>query len=81
MQQAPQVFQLADLTGQDIEAIMTGLNELPSKQSRVVMNKLETQIIQQVQAQNAAVALAASKLAAKADKKTADAEEATPKAE
>lgn len=53
MQQAQQSFQLNDLTGHDIEAIMTGLNELPSKQSRVVMNKLESQIIQQVQAQNA----------------------------
>jgi hypothetical protein len=58
MQQAQQSFTLTDLTGQEIEAIMVGLNELPSKQSRTVMNKLEGQIIQQVQAQNAAQALA-----------------------
>ena len=58
MQQNQQTFQLTDLTGQEIEAIMVGLNELPSKTSRTVMNKLEGQIIQQVQAQNAAQALA-----------------------
>lgn len=58
MQQNQQTFQLSDLTGQEIEAIMVGLNELPSKTSRTVMNKLESQIIQQVQAQNAAQALA-----------------------
>lgn len=58
MQQNQQTFQLTDLTGQEIEAIMVGLNELPSKTSRTVMNKLEGQIIQQVQKQNAAQALA-----------------------
>jgi hypothetical protein len=58
MQQNQQIFQLTDLTGQEIEAIMVGLNELPSKTSRTVMNKLEGQIVQQVQAQNAAQALA-----------------------
>lgn len=60
MQQVQQSFNLTDLTGQEIEAIMVGLNELPSKQSRTVMNKLEGQIIQQVQAQNAAQALASA---------------------
>lgn len=57
MQQVQQSFNLTDLTGQEIEAIMVGLNELPSKQSRTVMNKLEGQIVQQVQAQNALQAL------------------------
>jgi hypothetical protein len=51
--QAPQIFNLNDLTGQEIEAIMVGLNELPAKTSRAVMNKLEAQIVQQVQAMNA----------------------------
>lgn len=58
MQEAQQQsFTLSGLNGQEIEAIMVGLNELPSKQSRTVMNKLENQIIQQVQAQAAAQAL------------------------
>lgn len=59
--QAPQIFNLNDLTGQEIEAIMVGLNELPSKTSRAVMNKLEAQIVQQVQAMNAAQALQQAK--------------------
>jgi hypothetical protein len=46
-----QTFTLKDLSGQDIEAIMTGLGELQAKQSRTVMNKLETQIVQQLQVQ------------------------------
>lgn len=64
--QAPQIFNLSDLTGQEIETIMVGLNELPAKTSRAVMNKLEAQIIQQVQAMNAAQALQQAK-AAKAE--------------
>lgn len=55
MQQAPaQSFNLTDLTGDDVQAIMNGMNELPSKMSRVTMNKVEMQIIQQVQAQQLA---------------------------
>lgn len=46
-----QVFLLKDLSGQDIEAIMTGLGELQAKQSRRLMNKLEAQIVQQLQVQ------------------------------
>lgn len=68
MQQAPQIFQLTDLTGQDIEAIMTALNELPARQSRGVMNKLEGQIIQQVQAQQAALAPVTKDAEPKAEK-------------
>lgn len=56
-EQVQQVFQLNDLTGQEVEAIMIGLNELPSKTSRAVMNKLENQIIQQVQERAAMQAL------------------------
>lgn len=56
MQQTQQTFHLNDLTSQEVEAIMIALNELPAKQSRSLMNKLETQIIHQVQvAQSAAV--------------------------
>ena len=62
--QAPQIFNLSDLTGQEIEAIMVGLNELPAKTSRAVMNKLETQIVQQVQAMNAMNALNEAKASA-----------------
>ncbi len=54
MQQQPQMFQLTDLNGDDIQAIMSGMNELPSKMTRATMNKVEMQIIQQVQAQQAA---------------------------
>ena len=70
MQQAQaQSFNFSNLTGQEVEAIMTGLNELPSKQSRAVMNKLEGQIIEQVQAQQAAQQAAMEK-AAKKDRVT-----------
>jgi hypothetical protein len=49
MQQQPnQSFTLTDLTGSDIEAIMNGMNELPSKVTRTVMNKIEGQIVQQI---------------------------------
>lgn len=50
-QQQPQqqVFTFEPLTGAEVEAIMNGLNELPSKASRPLMNKLEQQIIQQLQ--------------------------------
>jgi hypothetical protein len=65
VQQQQQTFTLSDLTGQEIEAIMVGLNELPAKSSRAVMNKLEGQIIQQVQAQNAAQALMNAPVAVK----------------
>jgi hypothetical protein len=65
MQQQQQTFTLTDLTGQEVEAIMVGLNELPAKSSRTVMNKLEGQIIQQVQAQNAAQALMNAPVAVK----------------
>lgn len=41
-------FTLSDLTGQDIDAIMAGLNELQTKAGRPTMNKLEAQIIAQV---------------------------------
>ncbi len=51
MEQVQQVFHLSNLTGQEVEAIMVALNELPAKQSRGVMNKLESQIIHQVRAQ------------------------------
>lgn len=47
-QQPQQLFSLSDLTGQDIDAIMNGLNELQTKVGRPTMNKLEGQIIQQV---------------------------------
>lgn len=73
-QAQPQIFQLANLTGQDIEAIMTGLNELPAKQSRVIMNKLEGQLIQQVQAMNAAQASLAKTAEAKAKTEKVDAD-------
>ena len=46
-----QIFNLTSLTGPEVEAIMVALNELPAKQSRTLMNKLESQIIQQVRAQ------------------------------
>jgi hypothetical protein len=48
MEQEQQVFTLRDLTGQDIDAIMNGLNELQTKIARPTMNKLEMQIVQQV---------------------------------
>lgn len=47
-QQPQQEFTLTGLTGADIEAVMNGLNELPSKVGRMTMNKIENQIIQQV---------------------------------
>lgn len=72
-QMQPQIFQLANLTGQDIEAIMNGLNELPAKQSRIVMNKVEGQIIQQVQAQQAAQVSLAKTADAKAKTEEVDA--------
>lgn len=53
-QQTQQVFELNQLSGQEIEAIMTGLNELPAKASRTIMNKIEGQIIAQLQAAQAA---------------------------
>lgn len=53
MQQQPQVFSLTDLNGDDIQAIMSGMNELPAKTSRGPMNKIEAQIIAQLQAQQA----------------------------
>lgn len=46
-----QIFTLKDLNGQDVEAIMSGLGELLGKHSRVTANKVESQIIQQLQAQ------------------------------
>ena len=54
MEQAQQTFHLSNLNGQEVEAIMVALNELPAKQSRTLMNKLEGQIIQQVRAQQVA---------------------------
>lgn len=48
--QAQQTYSVTELTAQEVEAIMNGLNELPAKISRNVLNKIETQIIQQVQA-------------------------------
>jgi len=65
-QQQQQIFALENLTGDDIQAIMSGMNELPSKMSRATMNKVEMQIIQQVQAQQAAQAFS-NKEAPKAD--------------
>lgn len=61
MLQQPQVFNLADLNGDDIQAIMNGLNELPAKASRVTMNKVEQQIITQVRQQQGAQLNAASR--------------------
>ena len=48
-----QQFNLANLTGDDVSAIMNGLNELPAKQSRATMNKIEGQLIEQVKASQA----------------------------
>jgi hypothetical protein len=48
-----QVFNLIGMTGEDIQAIMSGMNELPSKVSRATMNKVEMQVIQQVRNQQA----------------------------
>lgn len=48
-QQQAQSFAFQELTGQEVETIMNGLNELPSKLSRGVMNKLEQQIVKQLQ--------------------------------
>lgn len=49
MQQQPnQTFSLTDLTGNDIDAIMKCLDEQPSKIGRLIMNKIEGQIIQQI---------------------------------
>lgn len=53
MEQQAQVFSLTDMTGDDIQAIMNGLNELPAKSSRNTMNKVEGQIIAQLQAAQA----------------------------
>lgn len=47
-EQQPMRFSLADLTGQDVDAIMSGLNELQTKVGRPTMNKLEAQLIEQV---------------------------------
>jgi wobble nucleotide-excising tRNase len=61
-QQPQQIFNLMGLTGDDIQAIMSGMNELPSKFARATMNKVEMQVIQQVQAQeNAAKAAVETK--------------------
>lgn len=71
MQQQPQQsFTLASLTSDDIQAIMSGLNELPSKVSRATMNKIEAQLIAQIQAEQAA------QLAAESKQKSADAKRA-----
>lgn len=51
MQSQPnQTFSFGNLTGEDIQAIMNGLNELPTKVGRTTMNKLEAQIVAQIQA-------------------------------
>lgn len=73
MEQAPaQVFQLSGLNGDDIQAIMSGMNELPSKMSRATMNKVEMQIVQQIQAQEAEQQKAAKKAAANEGSKGAE---------
>lgn len=58
-----QVFNLTELNGPEIDVIVAGLNELPAKQSRLLLNKIETQIIRQLQQQQAAAAAAAEKKA------------------
>lgn len=68
MQPQHQVFSLSDLTGDDIQAIMNALNELPAKQSRMVMNKVEGQIIEQLRKeQERAVEAPKESSASKAD--------------
>ena len=47
-QEQQQSFNLADLTGADIEAMMNALGEQPSKLTRLTMNKIEGQVIQQI---------------------------------
>lgn len=48
MQQPQQEFALTGLTGADIEIIMNSMNEQPSKLTRLTMNKIEAQVVQQV---------------------------------
>lgn len=67
--QQQQSFNLSNLTGDDIQAIMSGMNELPSKVSRATMNKIEAQVIAQIQAEQAA------QLASESKQKGADAKQ------
>lgn len=60
MTQQAHSYHLAKLTGEDIDAIMTGLAELPAKHSRALMNKIEAQIIEQLKAEQKNAAEAAT---------------------
>lgn len=68
MNPTQQSFDLSQLTGPDIEAIMTGLSELPAKASRATMNKIESQVVAQLQAAQAAMEQAAAEQVSKAEK-------------
>lgn len=73
MDQQQQSFTLTDLTGADIEAIMTGLNELPAKASRATMNKIEAKIVEHLQAERMKADAQAAKAARAAQDKAEDA--------
>lgn len=49
-QQQQPTFSFSNLAGADLDVIMGALGDMPAKTSRGVMNKLEQQIMQQVQA-------------------------------
>lgn len=53
VEQPKQIFKLDNLTGQDIEAVMAGLSELPAKLSRNTLNKIEGQVVAQIMASQA----------------------------
>lgn len=48
-----QNFFIANLTGEEIETLMQALGELPAKHTRVLMNKIEGQIVTQLKAASA----------------------------
>lgn len=49
--QQERAFNFMSLSGQDVDLIMTALGELPSKNTRAIMNRLEQQIYEQLQPQ------------------------------
>lgn len=51
-----QNFFLTNLTGEEIEMLMQSLGELPAKHTRVLMNKVEGQIVTQLKAAEAPAA-------------------------
>ena len=53
-QQSQPMFNLTNLSGDEVNTIMGSLDEQPAKVSRNIMNKLEGQLIQQAQAFQAA---------------------------